>query len=775
MQKMTWTLARLGSRFNLLFEPYKRRVMHSALGRFFDAPLDLQVGLVNPDGSLRVLPFTSQELTADGKRIRDLYNAEQFERFNSITFRGYCEESRLRFELNFHSVFWPQNDRLCTMPAFYMEMRISPVPRVRWTKPDGPWPEHAKLWLRLDRPDTDIRVALDGFTGDPNAGPLADAEAAPPTPLAQIALDYRSLLYPDRSYLQPEPPPPASTPSVAVHERIVSLNAGCEVTPDGQGLTLTMPVTEPGSGVKWRLIWATHIAEPVVSVPEGGVTRELPLRYTRFWDSVDAVVAEAIDTRDDRLARSRRLEKLIEQAPLDAAQSHLLNQSFQAFLSNTWWCTVPSAKEGERDGEWYALLEGSSAFLSTLDVGYNVSLWYLALWPDLLKLQINAWSKRVNPHAPSDGAYLDHDLGFGTRATGQAYDHAMELEENGNFLLMLQAYTRWTGDTSLAERLGGLVEDLARFLIWTDQDDSGFPTEGIANTIDDASPALRYGKKPVYLAVKRVAALRAVADLLQFSNRPEMAKRCETLVEADINKIEIEAWLGDHYGVCMERSAAGVIDPSTGLPADHFELTDWDAYCIYTGNALLLPTMIGQPPLLSESRLKRDLLAADRENLGRYGDGHTSDDPDNIRISQNLWRDMLARYMGLGGRSSAGLYWDMQVMSNTGTQSYGYIDTYIHNALAFYPRGIVAIGYFLSAPRLVIDRLAPGGKYITVEPNTGSPQRWPLLPLADWHAGRVPVCVVDLDGHVTIEGETDPVIIHGQDIEKNSEATGLIG
>ena len=34
MQLMTWTVARLGSRFNLLFEPYHRRVMHSALGRF---------------------------------------------------------------------------------------------------------------------------------------------------------------------------------------------------------------------------------------------------------------------------------------------------------------------------------------------------------------------------------------------------------------------------------------------------------------------------------------------------------------------------------------------------------------------------------------------------------------------------------------------------------------------------------------------------------------------------------------------------------------------
>ncbi|MCC7390498.1 MAG: hypothetical protein IT431_17230, partial [Phycisphaerales bacterium] len=88
MQLMTWTLSRLGSRFNLLFEPYKRRVMHSALGRFLDVPLDLQVGLIEPDGTERVLPFS-----AKGELF---YNCEPFERRNSISFRGFSEKSKLR-------------------------------------------------------------------------------------------------------------------------------------------------------------------------------------------------------------------------------------------------------------------------------------------------------------------------------------------------------------------------------------------------------------------------------------------------------------------------------------------------------------------------------------------------------------------------------------------------------------------------------------------------------------------------------------------------------
>ncbi|MEM9252701.1 MAG: hypothetical protein AAGB29_10165, partial [Planctomycetota bacterium] len=120
-------------------------------------------------------------------------------------------------------------------------------------------------------------------------------------------------------------------------------------------------------------------------------------------------------------------------------------------------------------------------------------------------------------------------------------------------------------------------------------------------------------------------------------------------------------------------------------------------------------------------------------------------------------------------------YWDLQVMSNTFSQSFGYIDTYVNNMPAFYPRGVTTFGYFLAGPRLVIDRLAPGERsaYITVDPQRASSARWPLLPLADWRAGKVPVCVVDAAGGVSIEGGIDAVIVHGEG--EPATSSGLIG
>ena len=151
MQLMTWALGRLGSRFSLVFEPYRRRVMHSALGRFLDQPLDLMVGIEEPDGTQRVLPFTQEgEL---------LYNCEQFDRVNSTTFRGYSDKFKLRFEFNIHSVFYPQDEHVCLMPAFYLEMRLNPADKIRWTRAVGDRPEKLKLFLRLKRDDTEITTS----------------------------------------------------------------------------------------------------------------------------------------------------------------------------------------------------------------------------------------------------------------------------------------------------------------------------------------------------------------------------------------------------------------------------------------------------------------------------------------------------------------------------------------------------------------------------------------------------------------------------------------
>lgn len=742
MQLMSWVMARLGSRFSLLFEPYQRRVMHSALGRFLDAPLDLMVGLVEPDGTERVLPFTTRGET--------LFNCEQFERINSITYRGFSEKYNLRFEFNVHGVFYPQDEAMCILPAFYLEMRVSPMARVRWSTPKGETPEKVKLFIRLARPETSITTcAADGGSG------------------ARIDLAYSNSLKPQSPRTDTTRPMPDPGRHVMVRERIVSLTPGAEPDAEGRGLTIELPVTEPGSGTKWRLVWGAHCGDPVLDFVRGDQQRPARLRYVRRWKDIDAVIAAAVSERDGHLMHSRRLEKLLDQATLQPAQRHLLHQGFQAFLGNTFWCDVEGGLadwgtapiEDADDGEWFSVWEGSCFYHSTVDVEYNVSLVYLTLWPRLLAMQLNQWPSHVKDHGPSGGGILAHDVGKASVVGRTFYDHDMPVEENCNYLLMAHAHAHWSGDESILHRHGATVQKLALYLLWTDRDGSGFPSEGVANTIDDASPAVQFARKQTYLAVKRVAALHAAADLLRRAGQPDLAQRCSTTAETDAGRIDREAWLGDHYAVCVDRSAGGLADAWTGKPLPYTDMPGWDAYSIYTGSGLLLPLMTGLPCPLDRDRLKMDLTNAARESLGRYGCGHTSLEPENVWISQNIWRDHLGRYLGWRVAMFSQHYWDMQVMSNTHAQSLGFVDTYIHNNLCFYPRGMAAMGYIIAAPRLTLDRLAADGAAITVEPDTHYPQRLPLLPLADWKANKLPICVVNAAGEVTIEGQIDPITI----------------
>ena len=697
--------------------------MHSALGRFFDQPLDLAVGLVDPDGAERILPFSQSG--------RLLHAPEQFERINSITFRGHSEVAGLRFELNFHSPFYPQNESLSLLPAIYVELRVTWADEIR-RKHFYERQDSVQLFIRLKRPQSRI---------DASPGRIDLAYDVPLDP------QYKSVSgasrYDAAADQQPRPP------VARVMERIQSINDGSEplIAPDGSvGLALSLPVTEEGSGIKWRLVWAAHTADPVLQV-KGEPAR---LRYLRYWKNLDAVIAAAIGERDDRLILSRRFEKLLEQAPLDRSQWHLLVMAFQSYLSNTFWCDLDDQRQ------FFSVWEGNQMYHNTLDVAYNMSVFYLALWPQLLCQSLDQWAVNVAEHAESGGIILHHDLGRGCRVDGPAYRQLLPVEENSNYLLMLQAYVHWTGDLEPARAQVEVVRRAARYLLWSDRHNCGFPTEGAASTLADGNVALHAASRQTYLAIKRMSALDAAGDLLERTGHHADADAAVTAATEAVRKIEAASWLGDHYAVCVDPSAGDSFGDAILL-----EDKGWDSYCIHTANALLLPSLIGQPTALNKKQLAADLASAQRETLGNYGCGHTSTTAQHVWISQNLWRDLVSRYLRVQLPALDERYWDLITFSNSGDQSLGYSDTYLFNELVFNPRGVTAFGAFLAGPRLMIDRLDE--EIIAVDPDRHRPQRWPLFPLADWRTGKIPICVVDSAGKVRLEGGISniKIIEHG--------------
>lgn len=132
--------------------------------------------------------------------------------------------------------------------------------------------------------------------------------------------------------------------------------------------------------------------------------------------------------------------------------------------------------------------------------------------------------------------------------------------------------------------------------------------------------------------------------------------------------------------------------------------------------------------------------------LSEYGCTHTSADLTNIWVSQNLWRDFVASYLGVSLPDNSSRYFALQELMNTGTLIKGFIDTYFANNLCFYPRGVTSIGYLLSLCGLQVNRQKG---VVRLKQHAPYPCRIPLLPLAEWRDGVIPFVVYELkDGEV---------------------------
>ena len=233
-----------------------------------------------------------------------------------------------------------------------------------------------------------------------------------------------------------------------------------------------------------------------------------------------------------------------------------------------------------------------------------------------------------------------------------------------------------------------------------------------------------------------------------------------------------EGWLEDHYVVALNqvRPAAPVNGGADyppidgGMPLDDDggmgwgrdggtatgggyttpaqPLTGWDSYSIYTTNGLVYPMRSGLAIAgLDLELLRRDLRAASGETMDEYGSPHTSHE-DNMWVSQNIWRDIAAAYLGIDYIDHIERYWDLQLHINT--RKFGaFTDVYVYGrdstSLDYYPRGVAAYGLIGALAGLQYDAVAGT---VSLAP-LRTPLRLPLTMFADWAAGGVPWLIVE--------------------------------
>jgi hypothetical protein len=395
-----------------------------------------------------------------------------------------------------------------------------------------------------------------------------------------------------------------------IFEQIIAASpgAGAAIAPTPQ-LIETVALL-PGESVMVTFCHIGYIAQPTLNV-RGDMRR---FGYTTLW----AGAGEALDflqTERDALRRKSALfESTIEDASLPPELKLIMSASFKGLAANAWW-----AEKG-----WFSVME-IGAYHSTLDVDMQAALFFFQYWPDLVRIMLRQWA---DFHVPGSG-YMAHDLGQHLEANGNRYggpDSAMHVEENCNYILLLHHVWRWTGDDTLLIENAALLRELCQFLIDSDTDGSGLPNRHCDNTNDWGSGLISASEEQSYHGVRLIAVYAALAQMFDHLGDEALPELCHTQI-ALINAALARGWRDDHYPISLMDAAS----------AHH--------YSMWTLHGLLYPLRSGMTLPLDLERLRIDLVSSTARTMREHGSVHSTAD---VRgwLTQNLWRDMIAAYLG---------------------------------------------------------------------------------------------------------------------------------
>jgi len=693
-------LAKLGSRIALDFRPRDRMIRYSAIGQFFDIPMDVAVGVRMGD-QVRTLPFT--------KRHPHFETTEQELRLTSVTFRGESRELGVRLVACFRAPYYPYDEKLSVAPFFEVDLAVERlVPRSNDPAKIAQ-PIQGEVFFEIKAPQMRI-------TTTPRSIRMS----------YEIQATHRFL---KEKYL-------AMSPKEAVKEfRCRDMISSSKRL---SGSKFRIP------GNQWRtdamrIFWAGHTSKPVLVVKG----KFLTFKYSKWFKSAAEVIAFARKAREDYLEKCALIDSILEMSSLGKLKRDLLAFSFQGWMANTWWCVYPDGRD------WFSCWEGSCHYHSTVDVEYNAAWVNLLLWPELLEMTIRQWHGYVK-----EGGIMSHDTGDSFMASGQFYRHDMPVEENTNFILLTYALWRFTGRKRVIRENFSVVKTLAEYIINADKTGNGFPNVGTANTVDDATPAVQSAGEQVYLGIKSYCALTAAAIMARELGNTAFAQIAENLCRKIRRTLDRDGWCGDHYGVTLLPEGSEAVDM---LSKQKHRVQGASAYSLYTANGALYLLATDTELGLNRKRLRKDIQSALIASKTEYGCTHSSADKGNVWISQNVWRDLVAAHLGIDLVDMAERYWAFELFENTQGRGACFIDTYGWNYLRYYPRGAVTFGLLYALGGVRTDMPA---RKLVLRP-VRVPCRIPLLGFADWKRGRIPWVEFGAGNGKTTYNITNEKCLHG--------------
>ena len=707
MQLMCDAISVLGSRHGLLFNPVAGRCEIVRFDTFEKMThLALRAGIVIGERKL-TLP-----LCGEGPHFQ--FHDQRLTPC-TMSIMGIDPASGVKLKLTVVTPFRPRDPSFSTTPVLAIRLEASKIAGgFRWTRRE----------VEVDKAEIFLEFKGDALTVEESG---------------EDSLDLRFVSV--RSATEGEGSDRRTvTEEVPQHDRLIAL------TGKRRGRHFAKRVSfEPGSINSLDVAWCTH-SGPVLAV-QG---QRYPFKYASAFHSLGEVAAWARANPEALFENARNVDGIVARHNRSQSVNHLLAYTLHSWLIDTWW-----ADRGGKD--WFSVWEGNCYFHSTVDVEYTQAPFYLAVWPDLLGMELDQWPAYSKDGARCLGArgegtlFLSHDAGNHASASGQVYPHEMEVEETTNYIILAYCHYRRTGNASVIHAHAETIEKYVAFIIAADTSGSGVPDKGVANTVDDASPAIQYGKAQVYLAVKTLAAMETGAEILKLLGKNAKALECRTRAQKIRTLIEEKGWMGDHFATLLDRQGHGLVDPWTGKEFSLDEIPGWDAPHIYTVNGMAVLDMVGMDLGIDRKKIVRDLQVATERCLREYGCVHTDFHNTQLQsaasmqglagsalnpgwISMNMLRDIAAFYRGVDLQHLADRYWNWQVTANTQEPKL-FFETFSGNNLCFYPRGVAIWGYFDALAGLVIDAVTGIDKVSKPISQVSVPKLYD----ADWQNGTCQV------------------------------------
>jgi len=686
-------LSSLGSRFSYNFLPRLKKIKISPLGRFYDVPVDFSLGIKFGE-NVRILPFSDQ--------YPSFYFVEQEITPLGVTFYFREPQYGLNGRIEFCSPFYPEDEKISTAPFFYINAFIEYTGEVAMVGDD-----HRDISNRENfEGELFLEIQSDCFIENKVSSTAFYQKM-------RVSIDEKEAQ--DKWLYRTK----GKDFSGDVYEGWLAFSSYEKATRISQNRISIPFVSRLNKETNLQLISGGYTIDKIMQIEDSFYK----FKYTDFFDSLEEVLLYAHVSETEIRKKSTFFEHIFTNSHLNKAELNFIAFSFQSYLSNTWWVINDNKKE------WFTVWEGNCAYHSTIDVEYNTGLFYFMLWPKLMEMTIRQWvSYEKKP------GYMSHDIGKFLVGKGMEYSHDMEVEENCDFILLNFALYKLSGITSVVEELYPLLKRLMLYVYACDTTGNGFPDTGTANTVDDANPAIQFAKEQTYLGIKSLSAYRAMHEIATKMNDNELAFLCERTVNTINNTLDSEAWLEDHYAVCLTKEMSGIKDAWTGKELKG-KLEGWDAYSIYSSNGLLYLLMTGTELLINKDKIKKDIVNSTQYSMTKYGCKHSSKEASGkLWISQNIWKDMIASYLGIDMSEYMTRYWDYEIYENTQGKGGCFVDSPPYANLNYYPRGIASLGILYAAAGLSVDQL---NKKIKLAPSK-IPCKIPLLSLIDWKDKTVP-------------------------------------